>query len=351
MFPKSVVGFVWHVAVVTSSVVNSTVTLQQHQNFTSVASSTTSDVHLGNFIAFGLGITPDESPSLINVPTTQDAISFNASPAVTRPSAAPPTLTRNVTLSPVSMTRSQAINSSIGLNQCWSSWSSFWGELPNYGTNDPPRLQGSCLYTYAPTTMTQLLDMPDTSWAKTPTTSTYTRTDVIDNNGFATSQHVFVTTVVGLENDYPVATTTSTYTQLYTQVSSCYTMVTPKGTLTPSPDCMLPTTQLSQCQASWETWLDRQMTASKTQDDEASTPDGAALTTAPSCTQATVGDALCTSLKDAYVSSSLNLTAFSRVLPSYYSKVEISMSGGYYRTPNDEWHWPSTAYFGPGCTL
>jgi hypothetical protein len=362
MLLRSVLGFAAHVAVVASSAVNGTATLRQYQNSSSVASSTTEDVHLGGFIALGLGlgITSDESSSSSSVPSTQDAFPSSASPAITGVSGAPPTLTRNVTVTqsaivtllPVPMTRSQAVNASIDLNQCWNSWSNYWEALPNYGTNEPPR-QESCLYTYAPTTVSQAMEMVETSYSKTPFTYTYTRTDVVDNNGFATSTHVVTTTMVGLENDsdYPITTVTRTDGWTYVQTSSCYTHVTPEATGKPSPDCVLPTTRLSQCQASWDTWLDRQMAASKTQDNAASDLDGGALTTAPSCTQATVGDALCTSVKDAYVSSSLNLTAFSRVLPSIYSKVEISMSGGYYRMGGDEWKWPSTAYFGPSCTL
>lgn len=345
MWSKPVAKIVVHLAFVATSVANSTTLQQQYQNSTSVASSTTSDVHLGDFVAYGLGITSD-SPSASSDPSVTADVAV--SPAVTTPSSP---LTRNTTLTRASLTLTQAGNSSIDLNQCWNSWSSYWGELPNYGTSDPPRVQGSCLYTNAPTTMTQLIDLPDTLWSKTPSTSTYTRTDVIDNNGFATSTHIFVTTVVGLENASPTKTTTSTFTQLYTQVSSCYTLTTLADTRSPSPGCTLPATQLIQCQESWNTWLNHQVTALKKQDDKASALDQAVLTTAPSCTQATVGDALCTSVKDAYVSSSLNLTAFSRVLPSIYSKVQISMSGGYYRIANDEWKWPSTAYFGPSCTL
>lgn len=343
MWPKSVTRVVVHAAFVATSVANSTTIQQHHQNSTSVFSSTTAGVHLGDFVAQGLGIISNSPSSSSTASTTSPAIT-------TRPSAAVSTSAHNTTLSLASLTRSQAGNSSIGLDQCWNSWSSYWGELPNYGTNNPPMQQGSCLYTNAPTTMTQLIDLPDTLWSMTPVTTTYTRSDVIDNNGFATSTHIFVATLTGLESAVPTATTTSTFTQLFTQTSSCYTLVTPADTRSPSPSCALPTTRLSQCQASWETWLNRQV-ASKTQDGGASGLDGFPMTTAPSCTQATVGDALCTSVKDAYVSSSLNLTAFSRVLPSIYSKVEISMSGGYYRWANEEWKWPSTAYFGPSCTL
>lgn len=327
-----------------SLVTNSTI----NHSSTSASAHVANDVPLGDFIAFGLGIAKETKtdcatcdPSGGQYTTSLHTTSFEPGPSTA-------VLTVNTTGATEPLI-TKASNSSVGLDQCWNSWSSYWDKLPNYGTHTwtAPWI---CQYTYAPTTMSHTSTVTESWPDQLPTTVVYTITRTFEINGFAPStQYAYNTyTVSGSSKG---TTYTSTTTWAYTQDSSCYSMSPPKETLAPPPNCTLPTTQLSQCQASWETWIDHQLTRSVVRGTETSYFQDSTDSTAPSCMQATAGSALCTELKDAYVSSRLNLQGFSRVLPSIYSEAFIDRSGGYYRTDDGPWQWPSTAYFAPNCTL
>jgi hypothetical protein len=312
----------------------------------STSTHTKNDVPLGDFIASGFGIARETGTDCVTCDPSSGspitALQTAASSTHISITGSPWASNTTHTLEP---TTSMASNSSVDLDQCWNSWSSYWAELPNYGTDTQPDF-GFCLYTPAPMTFSQTTAMT-VSWSDVlPTTEMYTITKTIDAGGFAPSTQYSVST-------YTISTTATgtTYTRTttweYTQDSSCYTTSTSDLSLPLLPKCTLPSTQLSQCQASWETWIDHQLTRSVVEGTETSYYQDS---TAPSCTQATAGSALCTTLKDAYVSSSLDLQAFSRVLPSINSEAYVTMSGGYYYW-NQTWNWPSTAYFAPGCTL
>jgi hypothetical protein len=365
-------------------------------NSTIVQSSVTkstrvqSDVHIGDLIAHGFGIAEEsETVSVAGLPlkntasTTADPSAAiptwisNATQALgpltsngsdtaeesetasvadlplnttvfttSAPSAAIPTWISNAThaLGPLT---SIAPNSSVNLDECWNSWSGYWDKLYDYGPYTPMD-ETVCLYTYAPTTVSRTSTLTE-SWADVlPSTVVWTYTNVFDANGFAASTQYVLNTYT-LSESSKGTTWTSVISWEYTETESCYSTSTSKASILPTPECALPTTQLPKCQALWETWLDHQFTPSVVRGTETSYYQD---NMAPSCTQASAGSALCTSLKDAYVSSSLNLEAFSRVLPSIDRYAYRSMSGGFYKVgPYDTWHWPSTAYFAPSCTL
>jgi hypothetical protein len=296
-----------------------------------------SDVHLGDLIAHGFGVAKEsETASVAGLPLNTTVF------AAAAPSAAIPTWTSNAThaLGPLT---SSAPNSSVNLDECWNSWSGYWDKLYEYGPYTP-RDETVCLYTYAPTTISRTSTLTE-SWADIiPSTVVWTYTNVFDANGFAASTQYVLNTYT-ISGSSKGTTWTSVTTWDYTETESCYSTSTSKASMLPTPECALPTTQLPKCQALWETWLDHQLTPSVVRGTQTSYFQDYM---APSCTQASAGSAL----KDAYVSSRLDLEAFSRVLPSIDRYAYRSMSGGFYKVgPYDTWHWPSTAYFAPSCTL
>lgn len=333
-----------HFAVAHSFVLNGTGTLPNNSSTPATRNSDKTGAPLGDFIAHGFGISSVSETALVSSNAPKSSPSAVTAVVITTSISS---VSVNKTTHISAVITSQAANtSSIALPQCWNSWVDYWEKLPNYGTNTAPEWE-ICQWTYAPTTVS-VTTLSTFAWRDAvPTTVVWTLTRVIDANGFAPSTQYIYDTYTLTESSKGTSGV-STLTWDYTETSSCYATSTSKPWAPPTPNCTLPSTQLSQCQASWETWIDHQLTPSVVRGTRTSYIHDMI---APSCTQATAQSSLCTSLKDAYVSSDLDLAAFSRVLPSINSYVPISHSGGFWRTGQDPWVWPTSAFFAPGCTL
>jgi hypothetical protein len=209
-----------------------------------------SDAHLGDFIAHGFGVGKESDTALVaGLPLNTTAFTTAA------PSAAIPTWISNATHASGPLT-SNAPNSSVGLDECWNSWSGYWDKLYEYGTYTPTDRE-ECLYTDTTTTVSRTSTQTE-SWADVlPSTVVWTYTNIFDANGFAAStQYVLNTYTI---SEFSEGTTwTSVITWDYTMTDSCYSTSTSKASIIPTPACALPTTQLPKCQALWETWVRNQ---------------------------------------------------------------------------------------------
>lgn len=243
-------------------------------------------------------------------------------------------------------------NASVGLRQCWDRWSTYWDGLPTYSIS--PQLvcvPTSDVITGKGTT-TVTVERSDLTPYTTTLLNTYTET--IDNNGFATSTYYRTDTNVWTNTRYSEGTTytyTSSWANTYTDTCD-FSYST--SALAPTPNCTLPSTVIPECEDAWNSWVSVQLTRSSIDGTETSYKSAGA---APSCTQASIAESYCTSLKDAFVSSSLALNYFSKILPSnittgYDGGAIVHWSGGYYSYGTQDWKWPpSTAFFAPSCTL
>lgn len=240
-------------------------------------------------------------------------------------------------------------NATLGFSQCWDQWSTYWNLLPSFSTfRETACISTSEIMTYD-TTIPYTISVEDV----VPYTSTlvYTYTRVIDNNGFATSTYYQTeTNVISNSRSSKGTTYTTGATAEYTYLETCDRAYSTTGSL-PRPSCTLPSTAITQCEKSWDSWVSVQLA-------EGMRTSHKSLDPAPSCTQASLAEQSCSSLKDSFVSSSLDLSYFSKILPASISTGRhgdvIHWSGGYYSKSggNETWKWPpKTAFFGPSCTL
>lgn len=118
-------------------------------------------------------------------------------------------------------------------------------------------------------------------------------------------------------------------------------------------------THNASCAATWDSWLSLQININNATQLGYTGYTPTRTVPPPSCPEPSVGPVLCQSLRDAYVSSSLEgfpFGYFSKIVPltwkRQYGVVQTFYSGGYYSFyDNAAWTWPTSAWFGPGCTL
>ncbi|KAK4554755.1 hypothetical protein LTR86_008257 [Recurvomyces mirabilis] len=150
------------------------------------------------------------------------------------------------------------------------------------------------------------------------TTSTGTKTNSFETQNGTT----FTSSVNGVTYTKTYQGTTESYylnPGPFTQLATVQTANTPITT----PGCALPTS-VSQCQSQWSSWLNASI-ALRGDDDSVSKP-------MPSCTQASVGSELCTSLAMVVLEDDPAQTAIN------WGHKTISP-------------WPSNSQLAPGCTL
>lgn len=320
---------------------------------TSSPSATTTHPGLGDFVALGLGLTTSTGTSTIEHLTTQGLASLshnNGTLTADQTNVTSPS--RNATLS-----GGTSKNARLGLDQCWNSWTSYWSRLPTFAIQtswEADLLYTDTIYTFSSArteTVTQRPVTPHTS------TVTDTFTEVIDNNGFASSTYLREDVYTFTETQSIEAstyTTASSWTITYE--SSPYSTIWSTYPLPNAPNCSLPTTILSQCEEAWTSWVSLQLTRSVV-DGTRTSYKTAGFDAAPSCTQASIGGDYCQALKDSFISSSLPLNQFSKILPASITTgtdgaTVVHWSGGYYSYGTETWAWPpSTAFFAPSCTL
>jgi hypothetical protein len=204
---------------------------------------------------------------------------------------------------------------------------------------------------------------------------TFTGTSVQDNGGFTISTETLDSTSTSV---YTIsARPASSYTITTTRTS--YTLMTYSGTSVRMPTCQLPSV-VPQCQSQWEgyassellasptppthcdinegivpvmTWETQPPCASKYQASLSSWRSQLLSVTKPPCTQASVGDQLCSSVKDAYVHQQ-NSVFFPNVsFAPYFSNGYLgSFANITAQNYTKSWWWPTSSTLGvPGCTL
>ncbi|KAF2166106.1 hypothetical protein M409DRAFT_55448 [Zasmidium cellare ATCC 36951] len=297
---------------------------------------------IGDYVAAGIGIesTTTTSSRIINATARSSPHTQALSTGLSGSNDASVVQHRNAT-------STQAI---LGLSQCWDQWSTYWDKLPSFSTH----LETACVSTSEVMTYASTIFYTMTRADVTPYTSltTWTGTATIDNNGFAVSTYYKIETWTIKNTRSAKGTTyTSAASVLYTYVETCDRAYSTTASAR-QPNCTLPSTSLPQCQTSWDSWLSTQLSPI-----EGTKTSNVSAGPAPSCTQASIAEKTCVSLKDAFVSSSLDLSYFSKILPSNITpdgrpEHHVHWSGGYYSWRAGDWNWPpSTAFFAPSCTL
>ena len=281
---------------------------------------------VGDFVAQGLGMSTDASPSTSASTTTEANLSSYSSNSTTAVSF---TSSRHELLSLSSSSATHVIGnlswpSAENDDQCWAQWTSFWS-----GPASTPK-----------TTSTRTMLWTETQEAFNGstglTTRTFTQTSRFDNGGFVGSDTTVTRTMTDSWSwtSRPAETSTSTLTQTYTY----YTIV---GKSLTAPSCSITASPYSGCQQRWSTWASDIISL-------ATKPLATTYITSPSCQAASVGGEPCMGLKDLYVAGNQNLLG-------YWQKYSTSFSQGYVRTTSSDgsegWFWNSSLSLAPGCTM
>ncbi|KAI7197552.1 hypothetical protein KC316_g6945 [Hortaea werneckii] len=302
---------------------------------TSLVSST----DLGDYVASGIGIRNS---------TSKEVHGSSASPS---PSFA-------------AASTGSSISKNASVDECFHSWDQWWSasSLGKSGT-----LIAASIYTTSYT---------ETISAYAGTTEVYTETlntvSTIKDGAFAIETKTIDTTSLGTLTGAPKSAYTSSNT--YTETISSTSFA--KNTI-PRPTCYLPS-QVSQCEQQWESWISTQLAPAPTPPphcdigagliDGRPRPDCAlrydqqgaswsSLVSArgpPVCSQASIGAALCESVRDNYVhDKNLAFKPKDAEDAPYFSAgylgTWIDASVGDFST---SYYWPTSATLGvPSCTL
>lgn len=134
------------------------------------------------------------------------------------------------------------------------------------------------------------------------------------------------------------------------------------GPVAPTPTCDLPSS-VSVCQAAWNTWVSRELAPAPSASDcvwlwnyPTTTPcstsaywdwSSSVLEPSPACSQASVAEYLCMSLKDVYIAG---LTVDSMTASTLFSS-GFTADYEYWAAPSTVWTWPTDLPLAPSCTL
>ncbi|KAK5112569.1 hypothetical protein LTR85_011261 [Meristemomyces frigidus] len=255
-------------------------------------------------------------------------------------------------------------NKNASVDECFSSWESWWSasRLALYGTSIP-------VSTYT-TTYT------DTVKAYNGTTEVHTETlsevETVMDGLFAISTETIDTT--SISTYIGAANRATTSSAIYTETSYLYT--TPNNTL-PSPTCHLPSS-VSQCQSQWDAFITTNLVPAPTvpphcdigagelntrsvpacaiayQSAETSYYSYISQAPSPECTQASIGGALCSGIRENYVRQGNGV--FEAEVEGYYEYFSAGYLGSFANETaanfNPVWTWPTAATLGvPSCTL
>ncbi|KAI7480514.1 hypothetical protein KC351_g6949 [Hortaea werneckii] len=257
-----------------------------------------------------------------------------------------------------------SISKNASIDECFHSWDQWWSasSLEKSGT-----LIAASTYTTSYT---------ETISAYAGTTELYTETlstvSTIKDGAFAIETKTIDTTSLGTLTGAPRSGYTSSNT--YTGTISSTSFAT--NTL-PRPTCYLPS-QVSQCEQQWESWISIQLTPAPTPpphcDIGAGMIDGrprpgcalqyeqqgaswSSLVSArgpPICSQASIGDALCESVRENYVRDENYAfkpkdAADAPYFSAGYLGTWVDARAGDFNT---SYYWPTSATLGvPSCTL
>ncbi|KAI7276917.1 hypothetical protein KC345_g6756 [Hortaea werneckii] len=298
-----------------------------------------SGIDLGDYVASGIGIRNSTSKE-VQGPSKSSIASFAAA------------------------STGSSISTNASVDECFHSWDQWWSasSLEESGT-----LIAALTYTTSYT---------ETISAYAGTTEVYTETlstvSTIKDGAFAVETRTIDTTSLGTLTGAPRSgyITSNTYTGTVSSTSFA------KNTL-PRPTCYLPS-QVSQCEQQWESWISTQLTPAPTtpphcdigagiidgrprpgcalryDQQEASWSSLVSARGRPVCSQASIGNALCESVRDNYVHDE-----------NYAFKPKDAddapyFSAGYLGTWvdaragdfNTSYYWPTSATLGvPSCTL
>ncbi|KAK4540417.1 hypothetical protein LTR36_009274 [Oleoguttula mirabilis] len=340
-----------------------------------------SSTGVGDYVAAGLGVssTSQQSSSATIPPTQIIAIGVgttNGTVFTATKLEDGEILVGNTTLYPSGVPRPTSTpavsataslgggNKNASVDECFTSWEQWWSAsyVALYGTSIP-------VSTYTTTDIY-------TNSAYNGTTQVYTRTlsevDTIMDGLFAISTETLDTTY--LSTYIATAGLASTSTGTYTGTS--YSYATPNNTL-PTPTCYLPRS-VSQCQSEWDAFITTNLMPAPTPPPHCDIDAGimnsrsvppcavayqsagdsyasyTALASSPLCTQASIGGALCSSIRDNYVHQANYVFG-----PEIAQEAEF-FSAGYLGSFanvtatdfNTVWAWPTAATLGvPSCTL
>lgn len=304
---------------------------------TSCALETSSNRNaVGDFVAQGLGLTRDATPSMwasTSAAANVSSLSINSTNAqATVPSSAAEVSTTSALLNGTSPGSAASVHGNVSWpsaqndDQCWAQWTSYWSWTASHRTDYYPTKT-----TTVTTTNTYTMRPAEPTTDGYTTTITYTAGS--DNGGFAASYTTWTETdtlswTVAFAPGY-----TSTGTRTWTDISYHYNKIT-----TPSPSCNITATPYSSCQQYWSSYITALGSA-------AQTPLSYTYISPPGCQAASITGDACMSFKDLYV-------AGNEAVVGYWNSYSTRFSNGFIQTTSSDgsegWFWNKSLSLAPG---
>lgn len=355
----------------------------QHGAYAQSSTTAESSAGIGAFVASGLGYTVSEytvpaTQSVAWALVTENGIVYTATRLadgevdVGNTTIHPypnSTMVVNVTMPFTATASATAIPGNVSVDECFASWEKFWSASANIS---------SISYSSSPTktwtvTGTNIYSSRPATTGEFKTTIDYTET--IINGGFTISTKTIDTTSTSLytESAYPGET------DVYTNEGTWYAVESFSARLPPTPSCHLPSS-VSKCQNQWEKYISVQLAPSPTPPPHcdidggflnnrtkpacATTYDNSiesymswtSAITEPICTQASIGNPLCSSIRD-NVQRDENYNFAPAAATNQYVLYRSAGYVAYYADPakgdfNTSYSWPTASTLGvPSCTL
>lgn len=323
-------------------------------NHHSSASSSSTHGAIGDYVAAGLGMSPETS-SVITLNTTSVSVAMTVSSDSIQTSNLVPlgqaqlnytmslTATASVTEASGHVSITTNVSHTASGTDCWHSWLEYWSaSADNQITSTEEAIDG-------PSTVTMTVSRDaGTSWTTTTWKSfVYTFTQgtftTLYSDGYPVSVSASYDTFTSSQVGWTVDTLYSSLSEYITTLTDTWNVasiqtITRSATALPAPSCELPSAA-TECSAQWSSYIQSNTGLFSHPYYAVVGPMNSSSGTwpgAPYCTQAQVTGDLCTSMRSYY-------------LAPYTAWGQGSDVG--WETANGTAYFPATKSLAPGCTL